>query len=661
MAAETQQAIIEVDDLSFTMLPGTPDVLQGITLSLPPGARCVAVGPNGCGKSTLLEVLAGAKMAPGGKVKVCGQDPFRTNTGQKVALLRRSVADSGLGEGRAAFMRVWQFLGLTDPAAAAAADAGELGEEGQRIERLHKALDLSGLLLRYCGSLSDGEKRKVELASKLKEPREIVLLDEATSDLDLLARQAILGFLKGEGVTIINMTHIFDGMEAWATHLLHMDQGKVAHLVELAAHSPPVWETSGGLFALVANWLAEAGGEVAAMSTMPPVGGVGEDELSVPAVEVKDLSFSYAPWSPVAARLDSLSLPRGSRCVVVGANGSGKSTLLSVIAGRRLVAAGDVRVLGLRSFHDHVAMDAQVTMLSTEWKRQVAEISSGRMLTFRELANTAMQELVAAGLDMPMLAGRMVRLIQMLGVDPTKPLGACSDGMMRRVQIALKLLRPAKVVLVDEVTADLDVLGRQALLTFLKEESEAGCAVMFCTHILDGLDGWASHMLRMRPAGHSGELLDIEDASVFNGTLSESVLRLLIEDATLKPVPVESPAVAPETTAASAEAELPFGWSSRQTSQAGAFGNYGWNADKGAEDTWSFGSVAPNPGVMPTAGGSTSSESAGIRPGGANILGPSMMPTQSGDSCPFGSDRHQSVDALISQGKIQAEGQRPQR
>jgi len=653
MAAQTEKAI-EVEDLSFTMLPGTPDVLQGITLSLPPGARCVAVGPNGCGKSTLLEVLAGSKMAPGGKVKVCGQDPFRTNAGQKVALLRRSVAESGLGEGRAAFMRVWQFLGLKDPAASATEVVGELGEEAKRIERLHKALDLSGLLLRYCGSLSDGEKRKVELASKLKEPREIVLLDEATSDLDLLARQAILEFLKGEGVTIINMTHIFDGMEAWATHLLHMDQGKVAHLVELAAQSPPVWEPSGGLFALVASWLAEAGGSPTS-PTMPPVVGVGEHELSGPAVEVKDLSFSYAPWSPVAARLDSLLLPRGSRCVVVGANGSGKSTLLSVIAGRRLVAAGDVRVLGLRSFHDHAEMDAQVTMLSTEWKRQVAEISSGRMLTFRELANTAMQELVAAGLDMSMLAGRMVRLIQMLGVDPTKPLGACSDGMMRRVQIALKLLRPAKVVIVDEVTADLDVLGRQALLNFLKEESEAGCAVMFCTHILDGLDGWASHMLRMRPAGHSGELLDIEDASVFNGTLADSVLRLLIEDAKLKPVPLASPAVAPET-AASSEAELPFGWSSRQTSQAGAFGNYGWNADKGAEDTWSFASVAPNPGVMPTAGGSTSS---GI-PGGTNILGPTIMPTQSSDSCPFGSERHQPVDALIRQGKIQPESQRPQ-
>merc|ERR1712039_576498 len=113
-----------------------------------------------------------------------------------------------------------------------------------------------------------------------------------------------------------------------------------------------------------------------------------------------------------------------------------------------------------------------------------------------------MEELVGAGMEMPALAGRMVRLMQMLGVEPMKPLGAMSDGMMRRVQIALKLLRPSKVLLVDEVTADLDVLGRAALLGFLKEESLAGCSVLYCTHIFDGLDGWATHILRLRPGGH---------------------------------------------------------------------------------------------------------------------------------------------------------------
>merc|ERR1719159_296731 len=122
----------------------------------------------------------------------------------------------------------------------------------------------------------------------------------------------------------------------------------------------------------------------------------------------------------------------------------------------------------------------------------------------------------------------MVRLVQMLSIDPMKPLGLLSDGAMRRAQIALKLLRPSALLLVDEVTADLDVLARQALLSFLREESEAGCTVVYCTHIVDGLDGWASHLLRLRP-GRDGVLLPA--ATSPGEALVAVVHRLLLEDA----------------------------------------------------------------------------------------------------------------------------------
>jgi len=260
-----------------------------------------------------------------------------------------------------------------------------------------------------------------------------------------------------------------------------------------------------------------------------------------------------------------------------------------------MLTNGEIHVLGLRAFHDHAQLDSQVTILSSEWKKQVADIGAGRSFTFQELANSAIQELVAAGMDMSILAGRMIRLVQMLGIDAMKPLGAQSDGMMRRVQIALKLLRPARVLLVDEVTADLDVLARQALLSFLREESEAGCAVVYCTHILDGLDQWATHLLHLRPGGHPGELLPQADMP---GTVSifQAVLDLLLQDAKLEPKPIRA-----ALRVAGNGAELPSGWQNRQATHAGAYGSYSWNADTGSEDTWSFASVAPKPPSMPQA------------------------------------------------------------
>jgi CCR4-NOT complex subunit CAF16 len=58
------------------------------------------------------------------------------------------------------------------------------------------------------------------------------------------------------------------------------------------------------------------------------------------------------------------------------------------------------------------------------------------------------------------------------------------------------LMRPRRLLLLDEVTTDLDLLARQDLLTFLREESEqAGVTILYATHIFDTLDEWATHLV----------------------------------------------------------------------------------------------------------------------------------------------------------------------
>jgi CCR4-NOT complex subunit CAF16 len=60
------------------------------------------------------------------------------------------------------------------------------------------------------------------------------------------------------------------------------------------------------------------------------------------------------------------------------------------------------------------------------------------------------------------------------------------------------LLRPWKVLLLDEVTTDLDVLVRSELLDFLRCETESrDCTIVYCTHIFDGLAAWPTHLLKM--------------------------------------------------------------------------------------------------------------------------------------------------------------------
>ena len=62
-------------------------------------------------------------------------------------------------------------------------------------------------------------------------PLQVLLLDEVTVDMDIVGRLDLLNFFKKEcserGATIVYATHIFDGLEKWATHLAHIANGEL--------------------------------------------------------------------------------------------------------------------------------------------------------------------------------------------------------------------------------------------------------------------------------------------------------------------------------------------------------------------------------------------------------------------------------------------------
>jgi len=90
---------------------------------------------------------------------------------------------------------------------------------------------------------------------------------------------------------------------------------------------------------------------------------------------------------------------------------------------------------------------------------------------------------------------RRARLISLLDIDLEWRLNRVSDGQRRRVQIAMGLLKPYQVLLLDEITVDMDVVGRLDLLQFFKDECDMrGATVIYATHIFDGLENWPTHI-----------------------------------------------------------------------------------------------------------------------------------------------------------------------
>merc|ERR1711871_1831494 len=112
-------------------------------------------------------------------------------------------------------------------------------------------------------NISDGQRRRCQLLEILAHPPPVYLMDEITSDLDIFAREGILSFLKAEselrGCTIFYCTHIFDHLEGWPTHLLHLSKGKVVHqseMSELEEYSKLCSEGNNTpLYTLVRGWV----------------------------------------------------------------------------------------------------------------------------------------------------------------------------------------------------------------------------------------------------------------------------------------------------------------------------------------------------------------------------------------------------------------------
>ncbi|XP_062005398.1 ABC transporter I family member 20 [Rosa rugosa] len=225
---------------------------------------------------------------------------------------------------------------------------------------------------------------------------------------------------------------------------------------------------------------------------------MGVKQGSEPTIVIDRLKFTYPGINghpPPGAKplIDdfSLTLNAGDRCLLVGSNGAGKTTILKILGGKHMVDPSMVRVLGRSAFHDTALTGSgDLSYLGGEWRRDVAfagfDVPIQMDVSAEKLINGV------AGID----PQRRAELIKVLDIDLSWRLHKVSDGQRRRVQICMGLLRPYKVLLLDEITVDLDVLARADLLQFLRKEcEERGATIIYATHIFDGLENWPSHIV----------------------------------------------------------------------------------------------------------------------------------------------------------------------
>ena len=505
---------------------GARILVEHATFRVAGGDRIGLVGRNGAGKTTLTKVLAGEALPVAGTVTRTGdvgylpQDP---RTGDLDVLARdRVLSARGLDE-------IVRRLRETEGAMASADDArrdaamaryarldAEFTAQGGYTAESEAATICASLGLpervldQQLGTLSGGQRRRVELARILFSGAQTLLLDEPTNHLDADSIGWLRDFLRawpgglivishdvGLLQTTVNKVFLLDANRAvldvynvgWTAYLEQRELDERRRKRERANAE----KKASALMAQADKMRAKATKATAAQNMARRaeklLSGLEQTRRSDRVAKLRfpdpapcgktpltaaGLSKSYGSQE-IFTDVD-LAVDKGSRVVVLGLNGAGKTTLLRMLSGVEVPDTGEVRSgHGLRIGYyaqEHETLDVDRTVL--ENLRSASP----------ELADTAARSVLGSFL--------------FSGDDVDKPAGVLSGGEKTRLALATLVCSGANVLLLDEPTNNLDPASRAEVLDALRRYAGA---VVLVTHDEGAVEALAPERVVLLPDG----------------------------------------------------------------------------------------------------------------------------------------------------------------
>ncbi len=210
--------MIEVAGLVRTL--GKKQVLDGLSFSASPNEVTAFLGPNGAGKTTTIRVLATLLRPGGGTVTINGFDV--ATHGHDV---RRSIGVVTEEAGVLDRLTPREQVRMWGRTHGLSADAVE-----GRIDSLSELLAFGEFVDMRCGKLSKGNRQKAAVMRALIHEPPVLLLDEPTANLDVLATNAILELLTTPAIragrTVLLATHRLEEAEDYADRIVGIAEGK---------------------------------------------------------------------------------------------------------------------------------------------------------------------------------------------------------------------------------------------------------------------------------------------------------------------------------------------------------------------------------------------------------------------------------------------------
>lgn len=464
--------------------------LNRVDLDVPAGSVTAVVGADGAGKSSLLRALAGAVRAEAGEV----WRPARRQLGY-------------VASDRAVYRDLTTIENLTF----AGESYGLTGAALQEKMRVTLArIGLVGAERRLAARLSGGMRQKLALAMALLHDPSLLVLDEPTTGIDPLSRVELWGLIAetaAGGTAVALATSYLDEAER-AARVLVLDEGR-----QLAAGTPdeivaampgsiyecdralpgqawrrgPSWRVwvEGGATPPAGAWRvvpdledALVVAELARSGTGASVGEADAPATTAPLV----LAAHAAPAAAATAgpllrasgvgqrfgalqALDAVDLDvrRGEVVGLIGANGAGKTTLLRIALGLLRPTAGASQLFG-----DEPRSEA---------RRRVGYMPQGLGL-YEDLTVGENLAFVARAFGVAAPPALEPELEAVRG----RLVGELPLGLRRRVAFAATLSHRPELLVLDEPTSGVSVLGRVRLWELIRSAAYAGAGVLVTTH-----------------------------------------------------------------------------------------------------------------------------------------------------------------------------------
>jgi sodium transport system ATP-binding protein len=213
---------------SFTV-PGGTEVraVEDVSFHVAAGEVFGLLGPNGAGKTTTLRIILGLLRPTAGTASIGGYSVATApnDVKRQVGLVSASAA-------------LYQHLTVREMLLFCADLYGTPPHDARaELERLAALFGLAEILARRCGTLSTGQRQRVNLARALIHRPPVLLLDEPTSGLDVLGSQVVAEFIahaRDEGKAVLLTTHQLDEAERVCDRFGLLHRGRLVRTGTLA-------------------------------------------------------------------------------------------------------------------------------------------------------------------------------------------------------------------------------------------------------------------------------------------------------------------------------------------------------------------------------------------------------------------------------------------